>query len=1168
MSDNNQDNVHGDDIRLTSRVMGELSSYGEDEQRRDQGNDPNSDHWESTVRNLTSSLKQGFQTTSDHSKYSMDAKRRARLMKRLARPAGKSSPYQKCVNWIRSRCVVFIGYFATNRSEFLGAVCGVAALLIFGVLLAGPFSIFFQSGAHAGIDDTIDSETSSLSLFSVNGLFEEALGEKSEDKSQAPSDGVMTAQYGIGPASSLSSSSNREAARTQNLSFSNELTTNGDITDDSRRSLRRSKSNSEIQELTRSSEMRKESMTRGLESRTRSASDQQVSTSTSPVPERSSNQPAQFFGVVPQNIPQTAPALEDWEETAPESALIAMSGSIVRSYSRSASPPSPAPAPPATQEPAAAERGRARLYSSLNKLDNVSLEEKNAMDLASRLAGGTPGTSRRLAESQSESDSAPRGTTSTLETNLADREKWAFRKSKGLDVNQNEGFGISEFGEDTSGNSADYAFSQPEEQVQEFFYDDFGRQNVRFGDSSAADSDSDGIWLGQEFQSELGTENYDVALQDEFSTTGGARFDNGQSNGRQWFSGGRGGAGGGGYGGGYGGYDGGLPQVVAGTVRERFIAQGIDQDKDSKDSLSHFTPSLPGNSMANDVLALQEMEALETAGAIGSLFAKRNLKVVASEPETSTFAGEGESKVDNYYFERSDRTLNLTDKQPAELNAELTTESLAQLGDQLVDDGFVARKAAVKQLAELEEKLKKAEPEVRSQPVIEPRFESEPFPEVETVVNAVSTFSLNVNDASFQLARSALDLGQLPDKSQIRSEEFINALNYYDPKPSADDAVAIHYDRAIHPFEAERQVLRIGVQTAAEGLDNTQPMNLVVVLDTSGSMERPDRSEIAGNVLQTIATELESSDKISVVGFARRATLWADGIPGGNPGNFMDVVQGIRPDGGTNIEQALNLAYEKALEHFIPGGRNRVLLLTDGAANLGEVNPARLRELAEARRKQGIALDAFGIGWEGHDDDLLESLTRNSDGNYGFLSDPFEAAEYFRSRWFGAVEVAAKDVKVQVEFNPARVLRYRQVGYLKHRLTQEQFWDNTVDAAEIARAEDGQAVYIIEVDESGNGPLGWVRVRYKQPATDQVEMKTRVLAAGLPAPEMEISTPAMKLAFTSAALAEKLAGNPYAAEVSLPYLEERVMEVSNVFSNDPVVPALISMVRNARIQGL
>ena len=179
----------------------------------------------------------------------------------------------------------------------------------------------------------------------------------------------------------------------------------------------------------------------------------------------------------------------------------------------------------------------------------------------------------------------------------------------------------------------------------------------------------------------------------------------------------------------------------------------------------------------------------------------------------------------------------------------------------------------------------------------------------------------------------------------------------------------------------------------------------------------------------------------------------------------------------------MRLAYETARRHYLADGLNRVVLLTDGAANLGTVDPESLKQTVEAQRKQGIALDCFGIGWEDFNDDLLELLSSNGGGRYAFLNSPEEVAKEFAAKLAGALQIAAADVKVQVEFNPDRVISYRQIGYAKHQLTKEQFRDNSVAAGEIAAQEAGNALYTIETKPDGEGPIATVHVRYRIPGT-------------------------------------------------------------------------------------
>jgi len=439
-----------------------------------------------------------------------------------------------------------------------------------------------------------------------------------------------------------------------------------------------------------------------------------------------------------------------------------------------------------------------------------------------------------------------------------------------------------------------------------------------------------------------------------------------------------------------------------------------------------------------------------------------------------------------------------------------------------------------------------------------------PQPEVSTADNPISTFSLNVSDVSFKLAASSLEAGAMPDPGSIRTEEFINAFDYHDPEPLPGVPIAFAWERAHYPFAHNRDLIRLSLQTAARGREAGRPLNLVLLLDSSGSMERADRVSIIREALRVLAGQLKPEDKISVVAFARTARLWIDGLPGSQAAELVQRVGNLTPEGGTNLEDAMTLAYQTAARHYLANGANRVVLLTDGAANLGDVDPDSLKQKVESNRRQGIALDCFGIGWEGYNDDLLEVLSRNGDGRYGFVNSPEEAATGFANQLAGALQVAASDVKVQVEFNPARATTYRQIGYAKHQLTKEQFRDNTVDAAEIGAAEAGNALYTVEVNPRGEGPIGIVRVRYRVPATGEYREHEWEVPYRAEAVALDRSSPAMRLAGSAAAFSEWLASSPFAAEVAPDRLLGLLGGVPEAFGADPRPKRLEWMIRQAQ----
>jgi len=439
-----------------------------------------------------------------------------------------------------------------------------------------------------------------------------------------------------------------------------------------------------------------------------------------------------------------------------------------------------------------------------------------------------------------------------------------------------------------------------------------------------------------------------------------------------------------------------------------------------------------------------------------------------------------------------------------------------------------------------------------------------PQGEVETAENNFSTFSLNVSDVSFKLAAASLEKGQMPDPASVRSEEFINAFDYRDPEPKGSAPIAFAWERTRYPFAHNRDLLRFSVKTAASGRQPGRPLNLVLLLDNSGSMERADRVRVLHECVRVLARQLRPEDRVSVVAFARTARLVVDGFSGSNAGNLPEVIGQLAPDGGTNLEDAMNVAYQAALKHFLPNGVNRVVLLTDGAANLGDVEPESLKKKVEAHRKQGVALDCFGIGWDGYNDDLLEVLSRNGDGRYGFVNTPEAAASEFAGQLAGALRVAASDVKVQVEFNPRRVTTYRQIGYAKHQLKKEQFRDNTVDAAEIGAAEQGNALYTVQVNPNGEGPIGVVRVRFKVPGTSDYREHEWALPYSGAATPLEQSSPALRLAATASAFSEWLVSSQFASEVTPDRLLGYLSGVPETCAADPRPKKLEWMIRQAR----
>lgn len=425
-----------------------------------------------------------------------------------------------------------------------------------------------------------------------------------------------------------------------------------------------------------------------------------------------------------------------------------------------------------------------------------------------------------------------------------------------------------------------------------------------------------------------------------------------------------------------------------------------------------------------------------------------------------------------------------------------------------------------------------------------------------------STFSLNVNDVSFKLARVALlEKGQWPEAAKVRTEEFVNAFDYGDPSPRRGDRVACAVEQSAHPFLQQRNLLRVGMKTAAMG--RSQPLRLTVLLDNSGSMERADREASVLAAMQVLAAQLGPQDVITVVGFARQPRLLADRVRGDQAGKLVELVAKTPSEGGTNIEEALRLARTLAKRQHVNGAQSRVVLITDGVANLGNTIPEELAREVETMRQQGIAFDACGVGAEGLNDDILESLTRKGDGRYYFLNRPEDADAGFARQLAGALTPAAKNVKVQVVFNPQRVSRYRLLGFEKHRLKKEDFRNDKVDAAEMAAEEAGNAVYQIQVNPEGEGELGEVFVRFLDASIGRMVERSWPLPYEPQAKPFDMAAPSMQLAGTAAMLGEKLHGTD-AGSVRFSMIADTLGKLRAHYASDPKVQDLIRMCRKVK----
>ena len=430
-------------------------------------------------------------------------------------------------------------------------------------------------------------------------------------------------------------------------------------------------------------------------------------------------------------------------------------------------------------------------------------------------------------------------------------------------------------------------------------------------------------------------------------------------------------------------------------------------------------------------------------------------------------------------------------------------------------------------------------------------------------VDAFSTFSLHVSDVSFKLAQAALARGEWPEAAKVRIEEFVNAFDYGDPMPSDDEKVACCVEQSIHPFLQQRNLLRVSMRTAAAGRASSTPLRITFLLDNSGSMERIDRQQTVRSAFALLAQQLTPIDQVTLISFARQPRLLADKVNGAQSKQLVDLIDELPSEGGTNLEAALKLAMEKATEQQLEGAQNRIVLLTDGAVNLGDANPESLSVMITAMRDAGIAFDAAGISAEGLNDEVLEALTRKGDGRY-YLLDSVEAADDgFVRQIAGALRPSAKNVKVQVEFNPKRVGQYKLLGYEKHLLKQEDFRNDNVDAAEMAAAEAGVAVYQFESLPNGEGDVGSVSVRFRDLSTGEMVENRWPIPYEANTQRTDQAAPSMCIATSAAMFASKLRGEPLGEAVDLKTLTELLAGLPEHDRNAKRVQQLLLMINQA-----
>ena len=379
----------------------------------------------------------------------------------------------------------------------------------------------------------------------------------------------------------------------------------------------------------------------------------------------------------------------------------------------------------------------------------------------------------------------------------------------------------------------------------------------------------------------------------------------------------------------------------------------------------------------------------------------------------------------------------------------------------------------------------------------------------------LSTFAADCDTASYSNIRSYIEEGTLPPAGAVRVEEMINYFDYdYVSDPEAGKKFAVYTEYSDCPWNKDTKLMMVGLNTAAIDMSEKKASNLVFLIDTSGSMYEENKLPLAQKAFKMLAENLDENDRISIVTYAGSDTVVLNGVAGSEPYTICEALDSLEASGSTNGSAGLITAYEIAEQQFIKDGNNRVILATDGDLNVGLTSESDLVGLITEEKDSGIFLSVLGFGSDNLKDNKLEALADHGNGNYSYLDSVYEAKKVLVDEMGGTLYTVAKDVKMQIEFNPEQVKGYRQIGYENRALSAEDFADDTVDGGEIGAGHVVTALYeVVPVDSEFDvpeaetkytskkqsadysGELATVNIRYKEPDGDKSTLETAIIKA-------------------------------------------------------------------------
>lgn len=420
-------------------------------------------------------------------------------------------------------------------------------------------------------------------------------------------------------------------------------------------------------------------------------------------------------------------------------------------------------------------------------------------------------------------------------------------------------------------------------------------------------------------------------------------------------------------------------------------------------------------------------------------------------------------------------------------------------------------------------------------------------PIVRVLEQPVSTFSVDVDTGAYSNVRRMLNAGQLPRRDAVRVEELINYFSYAYPVPASTRVpFSITTEMAPTPWNPNTRLLHVGLKGYEVSEQDLPASNLVFLIDVSGSMNSPDKLGLLKNAMRLLVQQLRAEDRVAIVVYAGASGVVLEPTAGDQKARIISALDRLQAGGSTNGGDGIRLAYTLARQSFIEGGINRVLLATDGDFNVGTVDLEALKDMIEERRKSGIGLSTLGFGTGNYNDHLMEQLADVGNGNYAYIDTLKEARKVLVEEMSATLQTIAKDVKIQIEFNPAQVAEYRLIGYENRALRREDFSNDKIDAGEIGAGHTVSALYELALVGGGGerieslrygkpdqpnaahgDEIAFLRLRFKRPDEDTSRLIEQVIGREDVIADVDKTSDRFRFSAAVAAFGQLLRGGDY-----------------------------------------